>query len=265
MFYFQTASKVTTTVCLIFQKTHVTRAPPWIFCWPNSPPEADSEEVSESEIKHHISLERRRWALNRFGGLMIALFQFLLLKSRSKTIDVKKNATCKYTSKCMQDTFIELVHTWFQADYTTIDSTCLKLKKKKSLWGSGFLGRNPGHNGKVGGLTPWASQVGINYWKMSSNIVPDYRSQCFWKMYSSFPWNHGEWSGLWWRTSRTSTIFGFGTGKQKAPYVFSHNIYTTMTVCLEAILKYDPGCAIQISSLVWNLLPCISLPNGAIL
>lgn len=50
--------------------------------------------------------------------------------------------------------------------------------------------------------------------------------------------------------SRTSTIFGFGTGKQKAPYVFSHNIYTTMTVCLEAILKYDPGCAIQISSLV---------------
>lgn len=90
VFYFQTASKVTTTVCLIFQKTHVTRAPPWIFCWPNSPPEADSEEVSESEIKHHISLERRRWALNRFGGLMIALFQFLLLKSRSKTIDVKK-------------------------------------------------------------------------------------------------------------------------------------------------------------------------------
>lgn len=135
VFYFQTASKVTTTVCLIFQKTHVTRAPPWIFCWPNSPPEADSEEVSESEIKHHISLERRRWALNRFGGLMIALFQFLLLKSRSKTIDVKKNATCKYTSKCMQDTFIELVHTWFQADYTTIDSTCLKLKKKKKPLG----------------------------------------------------------------------------------------------------------------------------------
>ena len=31
---------------------------------------------------------------------------------------------------------------------------------------------------------------------------------------------------------------------------FSHNIYTTMTMCLEAILKYDPGCAIQISSLV---------------
>lgn len=69
-------------------KNTLTRAPPSIFCWPNSPPEADSEEVSESEIKHHISLERRRWALNRFGGLMIALFQFLLLKSRSKTIDV---------------------------------------------------------------------------------------------------------------------------------------------------------------------------------
>lgn len=80
---------------------------------------------------------------------MIALFQFLLLKSRSKTIDVKKNATCKYTSKCMQDTFIELVHTWFQADYTTIDSTCLKLKKKKAFGDLDSLGGILGIMGRL--------------------------------------------------------------------------------------------------------------------
>ena len=75
--------------------------------------------------------------VRRFDDCLVSIF---VIKKSKQNYRCQKNATCKYTSKCMQDTFIELVHTWFQADYTTIDSTCLKLKKKKAFGDLDSLG-----------------------------------------------------------------------------------------------------------------------------